>query len=66
MPYSQRILFVFSAQHDCRLAQCMASSLKAQVQEQQITDRANNHISHSDDNNFVINMCDLHNTMELW
>ncbi len=44
----------------------MASSLKAQVQERQITDRANNHTSHSDDNNFVINMCGLHNTMELW
>lgn len=57
----QGILFIFSAQHDCRLGDCRPSLSRPEVQERQATNRMVQLIGHNDDLHFVLNMHALHN-----
>jgi len=43
------------------MANCEASTLQEQVQEQQVTTRTEKFIQHKDDNHFIINMYAIHN-----
>ncbi|KAJ7691617.1 hypothetical protein B0H17DRAFT_1159782 [Mycena rosella] len=58
---SDAILFGFSMQHDCRLADCEPTALCRVIQERQETSQSTKLISHADDNHFIINMSALHN-----
>ncbi|KAF8056083.1 hypothetical protein FPV67DRAFT_1732296 [Lyophyllum atratum] len=59
--YAKSILFVFSAQHDCRLVKCQPTALQPQLQERQLTSRSNQLIAHGDDAHYVLNLYALHN-----
>ncbi|KAF9065870.1 hypothetical protein BDP27DRAFT_1384442 [Rhodocollybia butyracea] len=61
----QDVLFRFSAQHDCRLANCQPTRQVQKVQERQVTSKVQSLIEHADDNNFIINMFALHNSTVL-
>lgn len=56
------ILFVFSAQHDCRLVKCQPTALQPQLQERQLTSHTNQLMAHGDDAHYVLNLYALHNT----
>ncbi|KAJ7302618.1 hypothetical protein DFH08DRAFT_641770, partial [Mycena albidolilacea] len=58
---SDAILFRFSAQHDCRLANCQPTAFRRVVQERQETSQTTALISHGDDDHFCINMAAIHN-----
>ncbi|KAJ3782266.1 hypothetical protein GGU10DRAFT_275927 [Lentinula aff. detonsa] len=62
---STAVKFRFSAQHDCRLANCQPTRHTRQIQERQVTERTQLLLQHSDDDNFVVNMYALHNAMLL-
>ncbi|KAJ7198300.1 hypothetical protein GGX14DRAFT_374386 [Mycena pura] len=55
------VLFRFSAQHDCRIANCQPTASKAIVQERSETSRTISLLEHADDSHFIINMAALHN-----
>ncbi|KAJ6600335.1 hypothetical protein DFH09DRAFT_1497797 [Mycena vulgaris] len=55
------ILFRFSAQHDCRLADCQATALRAIMQERIETSRTMKLLEHANDTHFLINTAGLHN-----
>ncbi|KAK0436128.1 hypothetical protein EV421DRAFT_1892448 [Armillaria borealis] len=59
------LLFMFNAQHDCRMAQCKATAVQACVQEWQVTDKMEKLVAHEDEDHFIINMFALHNAMLL-
>lgn len=58
---TQAILFIFSVQHDCRLAKCPTSALCPQLQERRETTWMQHLVDHADDNHFLINLYGLHN-----
>ncbi|KAJ3509005.1 hypothetical protein NLJ89_g5450 [Agrocybe chaxingu] len=55
------VLFLFSVQHDCRLAKCEASTVRHLTQERQETGRNEKAIKHNDDSHFIINTFAIHN-----
>ncbi|KAJ7474227.1 hypothetical protein FB451DRAFT_1351527 [Mycena latifolia] len=57
----EAILFRFSAQHDCHLADCQPTALRWVVQERQETLQTTKLICHEDDDHFIVNMAALHN-----
>ncbi|KAJ7213920.1 hypothetical protein GGX14DRAFT_534135 [Mycena pura] len=56
------IWFRFSAQHDCRLANCQPTGSKAVIQEREITSQTISLLAHADDDHFIVNMAALHNS----
>ncbi|KAJ7847525.1 hypothetical protein B0H13DRAFT_2255356 [Mycena leptocephala] len=58
---SDAILFYFSVQHDCRLADFQPTALRRVVQERQETSQTAALIAHTDDDHFCINMAAIHN-----
>lgn len=57
----QAILFIFSVQHDCRLAKCPTSALRPHLQERRETTQMQHLVDHADDDHFLINLYGLHN-----
>jgi hypothetical protein len=57
----QMVQFKFSAQHDCRMAGCLPSAFRRQMQERQETTRTTQLIAHKDDEHYIINLHALHN-----
>ncbi|KAF9009784.1 hypothetical protein BDZ89DRAFT_1227657, partial [Hymenopellis radicata] len=62
---SSSVLFVCSVQHDCRLGHCRPTVVRHELQERQETNRIVQLIAHSDDDHFVLNVCGLHNFVQL-
>ncbi|KAJ6451414.1 hypothetical protein C8R45DRAFT_848443 [Mycena sanguinolenta] len=58
---SQKILFHFSVQHDCRLFKCDASDTRVVRQEHEDTSRTMPTVKHNDEDHFIINLYALHN-----
>ncbi|KAJ7193158.1 hypothetical protein GGX14DRAFT_537656 [Mycena pura] len=56
------IWFRFSAQHDCRLANCQPTGSRAVIQEREITSQTISLLAHTDDDHFIVNMAALHNS----
>ncbi|KAJ7187714.1 hypothetical protein GGX14DRAFT_320505, partial [Mycena pura] len=56
------IWFRFSAQHDCRLANCQPTGSRAVIQEREITFQTISLLAHADDDHFIVNMAALHNS----
>ncbi|KAL1757677.1 hypothetical protein FB107DRAFT_289061 [Schizophyllum commune] len=59
------VLFIFSAQHDCRTMGCDTFSLVAEVQEHEATTRQRKVLQHVDDDHFIVNIYGIHNAVEL-
>ncbi|KAK0463305.1 hypothetical protein IW261DRAFT_1554190 [Armillaria novae-zelandiae] len=59
------ILFLFDAQHDCRMAGCKATAMQACIQERQLTRQMQKLVAHKDEDHFIINTFGLHNAMLL-
>jgi hypothetical protein len=57
----KNLQFLFSAEHDCRMARCLPTALRRQVQERQETAQTTKMICHEDDKHFVVNTHALHN-----
>ncbi|KAJ6625670.1 hypothetical protein B0H10DRAFT_1782828, partial [Mycena sp. CBHHK59/15] len=55
------IMFLFSAEHDCHLADCQATALCSVTQEGVETSRTVHLIEHADDDHFIVNLAGLHN-----
>ncbi|KAJ6624719.1 hypothetical protein B0H10DRAFT_2162124 [Mycena sp. CBHHK59/15] len=55
------IVFLFSAEHDCRLADCQATALCSVTQERVETSRTVHLIEHAEDDHFIVNLAGLHN-----
>jgi hypothetical protein len=55
------ILFKFSVEHDCRIARCLPSALRPQMQERHETSQTISLIAHQDDAHYIINLHALHN-----
>ncbi|KAJ3792239.1 hypothetical protein GGU11DRAFT_760921 [Lentinula aff. detonsa] len=63
--HSSDVQFRFSAQHDCRLGNCQPTRRVNQIQERVITERVQQLLEHTDDDNFIVNMYALHNAAVL-
>ncbi|TRM55333.1 hypothetical protein BD626DRAFT_444655 [Schizophyllum amplum] len=59
------VLFIFSAQHDCRTFGCKSFVQVTEVQEHQKTDRQRSLLKHEDDDHFIVNIYAIHNAVEL-
>ncbi|KAJ7073776.1 hypothetical protein C8F01DRAFT_1271598 [Mycena amicta] len=53
--------FVFSAEHDCRMAGCQPTAVRAVIQERIATSRTISLLEHTDNEHFLVNMTALHN-----
>lgn len=62
LTHFQDVLFIFSAQHDCRMASCRPAALQYEMQERQETTRTKQLILHEDEAHFIINLHALHNS----
>ncbi|KAJ7062516.1 hypothetical protein C8F01DRAFT_986105 [Mycena amicta] len=58
---STSILFRFSAEHDCRMAGCQPTAVRAVIQERVATSRTTSLLEHADNEHFLVNMTALHN-----
>ncbi|KAJ7195229.1 hypothetical protein GGX14DRAFT_377253 [Mycena pura] len=63
--FLQALLFRFSAQHDCRLADCQPTASRPIIQERTETSQTISLLAHRDDSHFVVNMAALHNATQL-
>ncbi|KAJ7583762.1 hypothetical protein C8J56DRAFT_893430 [Mycena floridula] len=59
---SAHILFIVNVQHDCRAAKCIASGMRAVIQERTATSRQEQFIEHQPLQQFIINTTALHNS----
>jgi hypothetical protein len=57
----QNIMFDFNAQHDCRLAKCMASGSRCQVQEHVESEVTEEFIIHEPIHQYIVNTHAFHN-----
>lgn len=54
-------MFTFNIQHDCQLAECEASGLHSQQQEQEDSDVQESFIEHKQVDSYIINLHSFHN-----
>ncbi|KAH9942016.1 hypothetical protein B0H21DRAFT_811258 [Amylocystis lapponica] len=59
--HDQNVLFIFNAQHDCRMTSCSATAVENITQERAATTRTQSAISHTTAERFLLNMHALHN-----
>ncbi|KAH9835337.1 uncharacterized protein C8Q71DRAFT_870860, partial [Rhodofomes roseus] len=55
------VLFIFNAQHDCRVCGCSATAPEAIIQERLVTARTRSAVKHTDKPRYLLNMHALHN-----
>ncbi|KAL1758460.1 hypothetical protein FB107DRAFT_271880 [Schizophyllum commune] len=60
-----KIIFIFSAQHDCRTLGCEATRQVAEYQERHETTRHQLRLHHEDDDHFLVNIYAIHNAEAL-